>query len=351
MLSIDKYGAMYLAMNAAVVNPGLQQQICQQHGVTLEEWNEANAHYMAKMSDINDMGQTAMALAKYMMPQATPQQEDDTPVDFTATDVKIYVSDMDVQMVDLVNGAKHVVLQSAIHVNPNDEFLTNYVQGRVHMSVNDQGYSIYGGVTNVELFRDKLVFHFDEEGKERMKRDVLTVSFDISHPKFIYLERTLYYMYRQHPVLTLTRPPREAKETWNGMEYDLTWDAFTLNDDFKVNLRPNILNLRASGKYPRHVVITCNNEDVPEEHFESFCNEMIAAFETDYETIVAMVIYRAESNQMYLYSQLPEQDFMKRVNEALCYIPRLPLSFSGDNDPEWKNYMECRKDYVAIKSN
>lgn len=348
MLPIDKYGTMYLAMNAAITNPGEQQKICEQHGTTLAEWNEANAHYMAKMSDVSDMGQTAMALAKYMMPQ--PVVEDDSPTDFTATEVRIYVNEHNVQMVELVNGNKHVVLQSTVHVNPNDEFLTNYVQGRVHMSVNDQGYSIYGGVTKVELFRDKLVFHFDEEGKERMKCDMLTVSFNISNPKFIYLERTVYYMYRQHPVLHLTRPPRETKETWNGIAYDLSWDNFTLNDDFRVNLRPHIDNLPATGKYQQHVIITCKNEGVSEDLFERFCNEMISVFEADYETIISMVIYRKESNQMYLYTQLSQQDFMKRVNEALCYIPQLPLNFSGENDPTWHNYLECRKDYMEKKN-
>lgn len=349
MLPIDKYGTMYLAMTGAVTNPELQEQICKQHSVSLAEWNEANAHYTAKMSDVNDMGQTAMALARYMMPQ--PVVEDDSPVDFTAVEVRIYVSELDVQMVEFVNGNKHVVLQSTVHVNSNDEFLMNYVQGRVHISINDQGYSIYGGVTKVELSRDKLAFHFDDEGKERMKRDMLTVSFNISNPKFIYLERTLYYMYRQHPVLNLTRPPRETKEVWNGIDYDLSWDSFTLNDDFRINLRPSIDHLRETGKYNQHVIITCKNEGVSEELFESFCNEMIATFESDYETIVSMVIYRQESNQMYLYTQLSQQDFMKRVNEALCYIPQLPLNFSGENDPTWNNYMNCRKDYLEKKNN
>lgn len=347
MLPMDKYGTMYLAMTGAAANPELQEQICKQHGTTLAEWNEANAHYMAKMSDVGDMGQTAMALAKYMMPQ--PVAEDDSPTDFTATDMDIYVSEQDVQMVELLGGRRHVVLQGSVHEDPNDEFLTNYVQGRVHMSVNDQSYSLYGGVSKVELFRDKLVFHFDEEGKGRMKLDTLTVSFHVSHPKFICIERTLRHMYRRHPVLHLARPPHETKETWNGTTYDLSWDGFTLNDDFRVDLRPNIDNLPATGKYNQHVVVTCDSDGVSAESFEKFRDEITAVLEADYESIVAMVIRRHESSQMYLYTGLSEQGFMKRVNEALCYTERLPLNFSGENDPAWRNYTECRKDYLERK--
>jgi hypothetical protein len=346
MLGIDKYGQMYLAMNGAAGNAEEQSKICNEHGISLVQWNEANAHYMAKMSDVSDMGQTAMALAKYMMPHNAPgAPKDDSPVDFIATHIQLYVSEFNVQMAELVNGDRHVVLQHTVDVSPDDEFLTGYVQGRVHMSINSQGYSIYGGVERVELFRDKLVFHFDQEGKERMKRDMLTVTFLISNTKYAHLERTLRYMYRDHPVLVVSEQNLPSKETWNRIDYDMTWDSFNLNEFFQVNLRPNLENVRATGKYNQHVLITYDKDGANDDLFESFRQEMLAVFEADYETVIAMVIYQQEINQLFLYTQLAEGDFMGRINEALCYLPKLPLSFSGVNDPEWGNYKECLTDY------
>lgn len=350
MVAIDKYGQMYLEMTSAAGNPEVQSQICNKHGVSLSDWNEAQAFYMAKMSDVSDMGKTAMELAKYMMPQnAAAAPQDDSPVDFNAAQVDLYVNENQVQMAEFISGHLHVVLQYGVDNDPNDEFLTNYVQGRVHMSVNDQSYSIYGGVERVELFRDKLVFHFDEEGKERMKREMLTVTFQISNTKHSYLERTLYHMYKDHPVLVLSKQTEEVKENWNGIDYDMTWGSFGFENGGIVNLRTNILNLRETGKYNQSITITFEKEGTSKELFESFLNEMISVMEADYETIISMVTIENERNELFLYTQLSEGDFMAHVNTALCYLPNLALGFSGELDPEWSNYKKCLQDYLGTR--
>lgn len=350
MIAIDKYGQMYLEMTGAAGNPEVQSQICNKHGVSLANWNEAQAFYMAKMSDVSDMGKTAMELAKYMMPQnAAAAPQDDSPVDFNAAQVDLYVNEHQVQMAEFISGHLHVVLQYGVDNDPNDEFLANYVQGRVHMSVNDQSYSIYGGVERVELFRDKLVFQFDEEGAERMKRKSLTVTFQISNTKYAYLERTFYHMYKDHPVLVLSKQPEQVKENWNGIDYDLTWGSFGFENGGIVNLRPNISNLQQTGKYNQNVVITFETEGTSKELFDSFLNEMMSVMEADYETIISMVICNEGNNQLFLYTQLSEGDFMARINTALCYLPNLPLGFSGEPDAEWVNYTQCLNDYLKTR--
>ncbi len=347
MIAIDKYGQMYLEMTGAAGNPEVQSQICNKHGVSLSAWNEAQAFYLAKMSDVSDMGKTAMELAKYMMPQNTVQ--DTTPVDFNAAQVDLYLNENRVQMAEFISGHLHVVLQSAVDVDPNDEFMANYVQGRVHMSVNEQSYSIYGGVERVELFRDKLVFHFDEEGKERMKKPSLTVTFQISNTKYAYLERTLYHMYRDHPVLVLSKEKPAVKENWNGVDYDMTWEAFGFENSGIVNLRPHISNLQQTGIYDQSVTIAFKREGTSKELLDSFLNEMMSVMESDYETIISMIIHENETTELFLYTQLSQDDFMARVNTALCYLPNLPLGFSGEADPEWVHYKRCLQDYLTTR--
>ncbi|AEA44557.1 Imm10 family immunity protein [Fluviicola taffensis] len=351
MLGIDKYGQMYLAMIGAFGNPEAQSKICNENGISLVQWDEANAHYTAKMSDVSDMGQTAMALAKYMMPHNAPgAPKDDTPVDFIAIDVRLYVNENNVQMAEFINGDRHVILQYGVDNDPNDEFIANYVQGRVHMLVNDQSYSIYGGVERVELFRNNLIFHFDQEGKERMKRDTLTITFLISNTKYGYLERTLYHMYKDHPVLVLSKEKPSEIENWNGIEYDLTRGSFGFENGGIVNLRTNIGNLQETGKYNQSVAITFEKEGTSKELFEAFLNEMMAVMEADYESIISMIIIEDEKNELFLYTQLSERDFMERVNTALCYLPNLALGFSAEPDTEWVHYKACLQDYLDSRS-
>lgn len=350
MLPIEKYGQMYLAMISATANPELQQQICQQHGVSLADWTEANAHFMAKMSDPSDMGQTAMAFAKYMTPAAAPVPVLDLPDSFTTNQIDIFTNELMVQMVVFTNGRQHVELQMSVTVDPEDEFLTNYVKGRVHLSINEQNYSIYGGVSQVAVNRNSVTFHFDEEGKERMKCDSITVKLDISNKKYQYLCRTLRHMYRQHPVLVIAEESFPSAETWDGVTYDLSWGSFELNENFKVALRPNVANLIALEKYNQLVVISLKNEGTEDALFDSFAQEMELCFESDYSTIIAITTRAEETNQMSLYTTLPQEKFMVRLNEALCYLPHLPLDITGATEPDWGNYMDCYGDYLAQKN-
>lgn len=345
MLPIDKYGTMYLAMTGAITDPELQEQICTQHGVTLAEWHAANAHYMAKMSDVSDMGQTAMALAKYMMPQpAAPQPV--APQDFTATDIHIYVNEFQVQMLEFQAGNRYVELQKSVATNPNDEFLTNYVKGRVHLSINKQDYSIYGGVQQVKLSRNRITFVFDDEGAGRMQTAQVSVLFTVSNKKYAYLLRTLKIMYNEMEGVLQTEPVTLADtETVDGMLFDTSWGTFMLNEDFRVQLRPNLAAQAGSGLYRQAVGISYDNSQGSPEQFEMAKNELITCFESDYSTLFAMILRRNDYNQFFIYSRLDQGNFMTRLNEALCYLPQIPISINKREDSDWNEYMQCVQDY------
>jgi hypothetical protein len=51
-----------------------------------------------------------------------------------------------------------------------------------------------------------------------------------------------------------------------------------------------------------------------------------------------------DNRRFYIYSSLPQEDFMKRINDAFRLLPQMPLGFSGGNDEKWENYTACLND-------
>ena len=350
MLTLEQYAAIYLPMITAAGNAQQELEICTAHGYTMAQWQEAKDLYTARMMDPSDMGKTAMAFSAAMMKGAAPVQQQpavQSPADFTANDIQIYVSEYDVQMVEFANSQtqQHIVLQ--LGFDAKDDFEKNYINGRVHISINDQSYSIYGGVTKVELSSTEIKFIFDDEGKERMQCGSVTVSYQIDGKLYNYLKRKMRFMYKD--ILSVKEEVTPKSYVVNGITLNDEWASFA-TENIQIGLRPNLQNIQATGKYPQAVFVDFMSETIGEDENElALINEVEACLkdtlEKDLAAVLVFHVTDSEKRRFFVYTHLDQNSFMTRINDAFRLLPKLPLNFSGGKDDNWENYTNCLKDY------
>lgn len=357
MLTIEQYAAIYLPMISAAGNTQQEQDICAAHGYTLAQWEEAKNYYTSKMMDPSDMGKTAIAFSAAMMKGAAPVANTPTtpksnlPTDFNATKVSIYISEYDVQMIEFLNNStqQHIVLQ--LGFDAKDDFEKNYINGKVHISINNQSYSLYGGVEKVELSSTAVQFIFDTEGKERMQCNSITATFSIDGKYYNYLKRKLKWMYKNSLQIKEEATPKIYQV--NGISLNDEWQTFNIKNA-SVHLRPNIENVRDTGKYGMLVNVKYNSTTFnSDKNEQTLVDEMhaclIDTLEKDAAAIVAFLMTADDGITYYIYTYLNQNDFMSRINDAFKTLPKLPLSFSGGTDEKWENYTSCLEDYRKSK--
>jgi hypothetical protein len=61
MMTLEQYAELCALMKDTAGDATKEAAIASQHNVSMDEWNNAKAHFTAKMSDPSDMGKTAMA--------------------------------------------------------------------------------------------------------------------------------------------------------------------------------------------------------------------------------------------------------------------------------------------------
>lgn len=351
MISLEQYASMYLLMISAAGNPTQESEICKNNNLTIEQWNEAKNYYTAKMMDPMDMGKTALAFSAAMQKGTTTSKPSNNPTDFTADKISIYISEFDVQMVNFSNSnsGQHIVLQ--LGYNANDDFEINYIKGRTHISINDQSYSIYGGVSKVELCSTSIKFIFDAEGKERMQCDSVTVSYQINGKLYNYLKRKMRFMYKN--ILEIKAELIPESYTVNGLLLQDIWSSF-VTDSIDVEIRPLLKNLQETGKFPQVVFVDFMSETIGKDEKELQLLEevkacLIDALEKDLAAIMLFHITDHEKRRFFIYTYLDQGKFMERINDAFRLLPQLPLQFSGGLDEKWENYSHCLADLNEYK--
>jgi hypothetical protein len=351
MLTLEQYASIYLPMVTAAGNAEKEQALCADKGFTTAQWNEAKLFYTNKMMDPNDGGKTAMAFSAAMMQGASaPVQhtipEPLPPQNFTADTVNVYVSEYDVQMIEFINRSvrgQHVVIQMGFEF---DEAQISFGGDRPHISINDQSYSIYGGVSRVKLSSTQVTFDFDNEGKDRMKCDSVTVSFTINGKLYNYLKRKMTFVYGN--VLTIKEEPLPTTYTINGLVLNDKWTACSM-PNLHIKIRSDLQNIKQTGTYPQVFFVDFNSRTIGQNDAESSVlkaaeESLIDSMEHDLAVVMALHTTSNEKRRYFLYSNLSQGDFMSRINDAFRLLPQMPLDFSGGEDALWTNYTECMKD-------
>jgi hypothetical protein len=349
MLTLEQYASIYLPMVTAGGNAQQEQEICTSHGYTLAQWQEAKDFYTAKMMDVNDGGKTAMAFSAAMMKGAAPAPQSpkiQPPSDFTATKINIYVSEYDVQMIEINNPETGSRITLQLGFDAKDDFEKNYINGRVHICINDGKFNIYGGVNKVELSSTSIKFIFDEEGRDRMLCNSVTATLNMDGKLYNYLKRKMQFMYKSILEIKAESTPTNYKV--NGIALNDEWKTFETNS-MKVSIRPNLQNIKETGNYPAVVNIDFNSNTIGQDADEiNLLNAMEASLkdsiEYDLTSVMAFHMTTNDKRRFYIYSSLSQEDFMKRINDAFRLLPQLPLSFSGGNDEKWENYIACLND-------
>jgi hypothetical protein len=351
MLTLEQYASIYLPMVTAAGNPEKEQELCADKGFTAAQWNEAKLFYTNKMMDPNDGGKTAMAFSAAMMqgasaPVQTKKHEPLPPQNFAADKVNVYVSEYDVQMIEFVNSSRqgqHVVIQMGFEF---DEAQISFGGDRPHISINDQSYSIYGGVSRVTLSSTAVTFEFDEEGRERMMCDSVTVSLTINGKLYNYLKRKLKFIYGN--LLIIKDEPVTTAYTVNGLVLNDEWTACRISN-LDIKIRHDLQNIRQTGTYPYVFFVDFNSKTIGQNDAESSVlkaaeESLIDSMEYDLAAVMALHTTSDEKRRYFLYSYLRQDEFMNRINDAFRLLPQMPLDFSGGDDAAWTNYTECMKD-------
>lgn len=348
MITLEQYAAIYLSMIAATGNPQQEQQICAENGITIPQWQEAHAYYTAKMSDPSDMGKTAMAFSAAMT-SAKPLTP--IPANFVANSINVYINEYDVQMVEFINKAsnQHVVLQLGFEAR--DDFEKDYINGRVHISINDQSHSLYGGVSKVELSSKNIIFIFDEEGKNMMKCNSIEVAFEVNRKYYNYLKRKIRFMYKN--ILTIKEEETPNSYTVNSITLNDEWTTFKpANHDLIVTIRPHLQNIKETGKYKQVVFVDFMSSTIGKNTEElalltEMENCLKDTLEYDLAAVITFSVTDQEKRRFFIYTYLNQNEFMTRINDAFKLLPKLPLAFSGGIDEAWDNYTNCLNDLNA----
>jgi len=356
MITLEQFAIIHMSIVMAMGDRQKEIAVCQQHGITIEQWDTGKAFYYAKMADPSDQGRTATAMAAAAMGnlpnmiKAPVVQQPGPPADFTATSVRMYMSDQDVQMIELLSGGhQHVVLQHIPRPDPQDQFLSDYVKGRPHISINEQSYSLYGGVTRVELSSTSVRFVFDEEGAGMMERPAVTVTFAISSKRYVQLKYLLGAMYRG--LLQIKPETDGGVHQHEGTTWDLRWERF-VSDGNTITIRPNLENIRDRGEHQLVVLPVFNkgryqNPAADQELVPAMLHALMASMESSLDSVIAFHVDGPQHVRLFIYTKLDQERFMAGISEALVYLPQLPLDFGGGPDAGWNNYNACRQDWLA----
>ncbi|MEO7109795.1 MAG: Imm10 family immunity protein [Polyangiaceae bacterium] len=366
MISLEQYATVYVAMTTAMGNAAQEQTICAPAGFAPAQWHEAKNFYTARMMDPADAGRTAIAFsqamqkglpAQFQMSPGKPQQQQQVkrepppPSDFTATKVQIYTSEYDVQMVELSSPQtqQHLVLQQGFEHDPSAE---SFNGNTFHVELNDQSHSIYGGVHGVNLSPGELTLIFDAEGQQRMGIPRVTIRFQIDAKMYAYLVRKLRFVFGQKIyVAPFTMPP---VVNVNGLVLNDEKASKAVGDNMRVRIRTRLQPLKDTGRFSSVVYVTFDSTTI---FAESDRNEVALfaeaeaalqdTFERDLTSVMAFEVTSPTSKRLYVYTSLPQQDFMARVNDALRTLPKLPVSFGGGEDAAWDNYQGCLADVTG----
>ena len=344
MISLEQYASVYLAMVSAMANPQQQDALCEGRGFSAADWRSAQTFYTAKMATPADMGRTAMAFAQLLAAPKTTAQAPKSG-DFTAQDVKLEVSEYGVQMVTFRGVGRHLVFQRGLDFDPTAEAFNG---NTFHMEFDGQGKGLYGGLQRATLARDRLTLVFDAEGRKRTECAQLTVLFAIEEKKWAYLARKLRFVLS--PVLEVA-PFTPSKQVQVGKDVLHQERVSAEVGAMKVRIRPNLANLKATGRYKTMVNLTLQSETLasgadPQEAelFSAAESALVDEFEHDLAAVFAFDVTDRDGRKFFLYSSLGQQEFMKRLNAALRGLPRLPLGVTGGEDEPWENYAACLAD-------
>lgn len=351
MLTLEQYASIYLPMVTAAGNPQKEQELCAEKGFTAEQWNDAKLFYTNKMMDPNDGGKTAMAFSAAMMqgasaPVQNTMPEPLRPQNFEADTVNVYVSEYDVQMIEFINRkiqGQHIVIQMGFEF---DEAQIGFGGDRPHISINNQSYSIYGGVSSVKLSSTEVTFEFDAEGKDRMKCHSVTASFAINGKLYNYLKRKMKFVYGN--LLTIKEEPVPASYTVNGLVLNDKWKACSM-PNLQIKIRSELQNIKQTGTYSQVFFVDFNSKTIGQNSAELSVlkaaeESLIDSMEHDLAAVMALHTTSDEKRRYFLYSGLSQGEFMGRINDAFRLLPQMPLEFSGGEDAAWVNYTECMKD-------
>jgi hypothetical protein len=273
------------------------------------------------------------------------------PSDFTATAVRIYTSEYDVQMVELVNPQtqQHLVLQQGFAFDPSAEAFNG---NTFHVELNDQSFAVYGGVHGVNLHPGELTIFFDAEGHQRMGIPKVTIRFQLDEKMYAYLARKLRFVFG--PKIYIAPVAMPPIVNVNGLTLNDEKATKQVNDKMRVSIRTRLQPLKATGKFPIVVYATLESSTIlagSDRRESALFGEAEAALkdtlERDLTSVMAFDVTSATSKRFYIYTGLPQNEFMDRVNDALRLLPKLPLSFGGGDDAIWENYEGCLADVTG----
>lgn len=156
----------------------------------------------------------------------------------------------------------------------------------------------------------------------------------------------MQFMYKS--ILEIKDESIPSSYVVNGITLNDEWKSFE-TDSMKVSIRPNLQNIKDTGKYPTVVNVDFNSTTIGQDADElQLLKEMEASLkdtmEYDLAAVMAFHMTTNDKRRFYIYSSLAQQDFMKRINDAFRLLPKLPLGFSGGNDEKWENYSNCIND-------
>ena len=357
MITLEQYANLYMPLMTAYGNEEKEKAVAAANGLTYAALLEAKAFYMARMTDPADMGKTAMAIAsaaqRTYQGGAAPKvpaapKSDGKPADFTAANLTIDHSEFDVLEVTWNDDRsdRFLMIQMAYE---SDEAEKANGMDTYHIEINEQSYSMYGGVTAVDLKPDVVTFYFDEAGKERMQCPSITIRYKTDGKKYAYLLHKMRFIFEGVKLTTV--PFGSTKFLVNGLEFD---DAWVNNDTdntaaMKLSARPHLQNMQATGRYNTVVFIDWKSatigKDAEEKQLMDAAEAALkATLERDLSSVMAFTTTGPDSRRYYIYTSLEQGDFMAGINDALRMLPRLPLAFSGGEDAEWANYKGCLED-------
>lgn len=352
MITIEKYASVYTPMIMAAGDATKEKSIATENGISHEEWKEAQTYYTAKMMDISDMGKTAMAFAAaFQNNTATANSatqtpaEADSPSSFSATDVKIYISEYDVQMIEFINtlNKKRVTLQMSFEF---DEAQKGFGGDTFYITINNANYSTYGGIKQVILTRYSVKFVFDEVGQAKMKTNDITVAFAVNKKYYNYLVRKMEFIFGSID-LQVENPTDESNIKVGNMDLDETYQEKTMSpnqnnaDAFTIRGRVNLKNVLEKNNLKNYVTVVYPTNGVAEGNTRTqilnFEQSLTDTLERDLQSVIAFTFNGTAQYVWHIYTNDPDE-FMKRLNEATRLLPKLPIELGKNEDPEFSNY-------------
>lgn len=332
MITMEEYASVYLSMVTATGNAAQQQAICAGRNFSPADWAQAQAFYTAKMMEPGDAGRTATAFAMLMANPQPAKTQASASADFVAVDLKIDVTEFDVQMITFAGKGRHLTFQRGLEF---DETAESFNGNTFHISLDSQDHSIYGGLKSATLGRDRLTLVFDDEGRARMGVPQVTVNFTCDEKKWAYLARKLKFVL--NPVLEVQSFPASQHVVVGDVAFNQERVSAKV-DDMQIRIRPHLSNVKATGRY--ETLVNLKFDGI----FDDAEAALVDEFEHDLGAVFAFDTTTNGKRTFFVYSRLDEGDFMTRINLALRGLPRLPLEIGGGSDSAWENYAACLAD-------